>query len=677
MLRASASVHALVVTGSFAAAADLSMLPGRATQADVVGGMPVKAPAAPVALDPWTGFYFGAHVGYSGGSGRGTLLDPGPTDFDASFGSLFGGFQTGYNYVLPSRLLLGVEVDATFPYFLSDGKVTQQLTPISQVTEKLDFVSTVRGRVGYVANSWLFYATAGFAWARSRFLEDPFSGADEEKLVQFRDGWAAGAGVERAIGPGWTVRLEYLYDHLGAARGVFPTGTGYESTTIDLHNFRLGLNHQFDWPGATTTAPGKVTDQWGIDPNSWNVHGQFTYIEQAYPAFPSAYAGANSLSAASQAKNTASATAFVGFRPWDGTEIYVNPEISQGFGLSDTLGVAGFPNEEAQKVGFPMPRLDMARLYLQQTFGLGGEQETVEDGPNQLAGKRDISRITVEVGRFSPTDFFDGNTYSHDGRTGFMNWNIFCCGSYDWTMDQPSYTYGALVDLNQKYWAFRAGYFLEPRVSNTNNFDMNIPTQGQYLAELELRYSLLSQPGKVRLFAWVTHADMGSYAAALAMPVTTPNYPDITQTRELRTNYGFLLNVEQAITRDLGVFSRASWSPGLVEIMGWTDVDESLSLGTVLKGTAWGRPDDKIGVAGLIDGLSSESRAYFAAGGMGILIGDGALNYRPEKILEAYYSYSINKWSAFTLDYQFVADPAYNADRGPVSIFSGRYHVEF
>jgi high affinity Mn2+ porin len=107
------------------------------------------------------------------------------------------------------------------------------------------------------------------------------------------------------------------------------------------------------------------------------------------------------------------------------------------------------------------------------------------------------------------------------------------------------------------------------------------------------------------------------------------------------------------------------------------DVDQSLSFGTVLKGTAWGRPDDKIGVAGLLDGLSSEARAYFAAGGMGILIGDGQLNYRTEKIFEAYYSYSINRWSAFTFDYQFVANPAYNADRGPVSILSARYHVEF
>jgi high affinity Mn2+ porin len=145
----------------------------------------------------------------------------------------------------------------------------------------------------------------------------------------------------------------------------------------------------------------------------------------------------------------------------------------------------------------------------------------------------------------------------------------------------------------------------------------------------------------------------------------------------VRTNYGFVVNMEQAITPDLGIFARASWSPGQVELIGWTDCDESFSFGTVLKGSAWRRPDDKIGVGGLIEGLSPMARAYFAAGGLGILIGDGQLNYRPEQILEAYYAYSLNKWATLTFDYLFVANPGYNADRGPVSIFSGRLHVQF
>ena len=584
--------------------------------------------------------------------------------------------QFGYNYLLPSRLLVGIEGDISFPNYLDDGIVASRSTPSSAVTEKLDFVSTVRGRAGYAFDHWLFYATGGLAWSQARFLEDSNSTGNEDKILRMRSGWALGAGAELAIAPGWTARLEYLYDRLGKASGTFPSGTGYESTTVDLNSVRLGLNRKLDWTGAATNR-GNSGDSWAIDPNSWNVHGQLTFIEQGYPAFRSPYQGANSLTGASQIQNTTSATAFVGYRPWDGTEIYVNPELMQGFGLNNTLGVAGFPNGEAQKSNFPMPRIDIARVFVRQTFGLGGEQETIEDGPNQLAGKQDISRITVTAGRFAVLDIFDGNTYSHDPRVDFLNWNMYCCGSYDVTMDKIGYTWGAAAELNQKSWAIRAGYFLVPTVSNVNNYDTHILERGEYIGELELRYSLFSQPGKLRLMGWANIANMGSYADALAMPVTTPSYPDIALTRQVRTNYGFVVNVEQAITSDLGVFSRASWSPGLVEIIGWTDCDESLSFGTVLKGNAWGRPDDKIGVAGVVEGLSPIARAYFAAGGLGILIGDGQLNYRPEQILEVYYAYSLNKWATLTFDYQFVDNPGYNADRGPVSVFSGRLHAQF
>ena len=117
---------------------------------------------------------------------------------------------------------------------------------------------------------------------------------------------------------------------------------------------------------------------------------------------------------------------------------------------------------------------------------------------------------------------------ANDPRTTFLNWNVYGGGSYDWTMDKLSWTWGAFVDFNQKDWAFRTGYFLLPTVSNNNNFDTHIPDRGQYTAELELRYSLLSQPGKLRFFGWLNHGTMGGYADALALPLASPNYPDIT-----------------------------------------------------------------------------------------------------------------------------------------------------
>jgi high affinity Mn2+ porin len=312
---------------------------------------------------------------------------------------------------------------------------------------------------------------------------------------------------------------------------------------------------------------------------------------------------------------------------------------------------------------------------LRQIFGLGGDREPITDGPNQLAGTRDISRITIAVGRLAVTDYFDLNAYANDPRTNFLNWNIYGAGAYDWTMDQISWTWGALAELNQKDWALRVGYFLLPLVSSTNYFDMHIPDRGEYTAEVEERYSLGARPGTLRLFGWVNRGTMGGYAAALALPVTTPAYPDITLTRQVRTNPGVVINAEQGISDDLGLFSRASWSPGQDEILGGTDCSGSVSLGGVLKGTGWGRPNDNIGVSGVMGGLSPVARAYFAAGGLGILIGDGKLNYREEGVLETYYAYALRKWATLSFDYQFIVDPGYNADRGPVSIFALRIHA--
>ena len=638
--------------GLFVAGVALLTLAGRADAADLSGAMPVKAPPAPPPAPyyDWTGFYVGGHVAYSLGHENSTLSDPDPTASSNAFSSLYGGVQGGYNYVFPSRLLLGAEADITFPNFqtYADGVIFTGATPQgTTVTDQIDYIATLRGRFGYAFDHWLIYGTGGFAWSQARFTETPGLAGPEDKILLTRTGYALGLGAEVAIARDWTARLEYLYDRFGSVAGIFPSGTAYQSV-FDINTLRFGLNYKLGVSNADTPAGASArSDPWPIAPENWNVHGQFTFIEQGYPAFHSPYEGQNSLSAASQAQNTVSATGFVGFRPWNGTDIYIDPEITQGFGLSKTVGVAGFPSFEAQKAAFPFPRFDLARVYVQQTFGLGGEQESIEDGPNQIAGKEDISRLTIIAGRFAVTDFFDNNAYAQNGRTQFFNWNIDCCGAYDWTMDQVSYTWGAMAELNQKFWAFRAGYFLVPDVSNTDEYDTNFP-DGEYIGELELRYSLFSQPGKLRLMAWANRANMGSYAAALAEPITTPTYPDITLVRQVQTNYGFNANLEQAITDDLGVFARASWNTGLYEIIAWTDCDEALTAGAVLKGTTWGRPDDKIGVAGLIEGLSSEAQAYFAAGGLGILIGDGALNYRPEKILETYYSYSLNKWSSLS-----------------------------
>ena len=343
---------------------------------------------------------------------------------------------------------------------------------------------------------WLPYVTGGLAWSQSRFSAAPSAtAAASETQLRYPLGWTLGAGAELAFAPSWTVRAEYLFDRLGEAKGAFGSGAQVALLGTSLHSVRLGLNWHFDVVGERS--PPSWSDSardetiprppWPIRREDWSVHGQSTFVEQGYFNFNSPYQGTNSLSGNTQFANTFSATLFLGLRLWAGGGFYYNPEIDQGFGLSQTLGLAAFPNGEAQKASYAVPRLNIDRVMLRQTFGLGGEKETLDDGPNQLPGERDLSRITVSVGRLAVVDAFGLNTYASDPRTQFSNWNIYGCGSFDQTMDRPGFTWGGVVELNQRQWALRLGYYLEPTESNGNTYDLNIPTRGQYLAEPEVR----------------------------------------------------------------------------------------------------------------------------------------------------------------------------------------------
>lgn len=614
----------------------------------------------------WSGAYVGAHFGYGFGSSRANVFDGTTYNTHDHFGTAAAGVQAGYNVVLPSRVLLGVEGDLTFPDYLdSGGVITTTATANGILTERLDYAGSLRARLGYAAPRWLLYVTGGLAFAGERF--EYTSPAFDEKKLSLRTGWIAGVGAEYAIGPKWSAKVEYLYSDYG--RTNVQLGSGLQSAgSFDFQTVRFGLNRKLGFAGGNDSNFGDG------GPSNWEVSGQSTYLMQAYPSFRAPYSGLNSLAPNGQAKATWSNSLFINARLWDGGELYFNPDLVQGFGLSDTVGLAGFSSGEAQKSSFPYPRFNPSRLFVRQTFGFGGEQETLESGPTQLSGKADASRLTVQVGKFAVVDVFDGNAYAKDPRKDFMNWAIWAPGAFDYAADKVGLTYGATAELNQKNWALRFGYFLMDAESNSNNFDMHLFRRGEYVAEFEQRYTLFGQPGKLRTIGWLNSAFAGNYRATLDNPALNL---DIAATREGRIKYGYVVNLEQALSDTVGLFSRWSWNNGKTEIMAFTDIDASLSGGLSIKGKSWGRPDDTIGIGGAINALSRDHRDFIAAGGMGVLIGDGRLNYRQERLMEAYYAYAITPKLTATADYQFLVNPAYNADRGPVSIFSGRLHGEF
>nr|WP_244549209.1 carbohydrate porin [Bradyrhizobium canariense] len=636
--------------------------------------MALKAPAYQTVYD-WTGFYIGGHVGYGGGSlGPGT--NPIPEQgvvFPPSITGLIGGYEAGYNRQLANHVVLGVEADASFASPLD----APRLAP-GPFDTSLDYVSTVRGRVGYAFGNWMPYVTGGFAWGHSHVNLNDAPGSIFAAPGQIQTGWTAGAGVEFAVGGNWSAKLEY--DYIDLARRTYDLSSfGLPSVNVDpsVHLFKLGLNYRFDDNPVWTAQASANVKPALPESDDWNVHAQTTFLPQAYPAFRSPYAGANSLPGGGQVQETWTTTAFLGVRLWQGGEFYFNPELAQGFGIGGTLGVAGFPNGEAQKAGAAEPKYRAQRYYLKQTFGLGGEQEEVQDGPNQLAGKRDIDRVTLIVGRFAVGDFFDNNSYAHDPRADFMNWAMWSSAAYDFPADLPGYTRGAIVELNRKDWAIRAGAFEVPTAPNS---DVLTYKTGGTVVEFEERHTIFDQPGKLRLGAFANSGNTGNYRQALAIEDADPSLDINTVMASIRHDnlkYGFYLNAEQQIVKDVGMFARASWNDGQTEILSFTDIDRSLSGGLSIKGSYWGRPNDTIGIGGAINGLSDAHRDFLAAGGLGLLIGDGQLNYRPEQILETYYAYAVDKNLTVTADYQLITNPAYNADRGPVSVFSARFHGEF
>ncbi len=662
-------IHTIVIIASVA------LVTFDAQAADQPAPLPVKAQASAPAYR-WTGLYFGGHFGYGGG-GFGPGTNPAHNEavvFPSSVTGLIGGYQVGYNWQLPNNVVLGVEGDITF---LSPLDVNATATAPFNTT--LNYVATARGRAGYAFGNFVPYVTGGLAVGQSKVEALDGDGAVLSPKQHTHVGWTAGVGVEVALDRHWSAKLEYNYIDLGAQTYSLDQGP-LNVIAVDpkLHIAKLGLNYKIDNTASRSepTFPAMTVPDAPKSEN-WNVHAQTTFILQGYPGFRSPYQGANSLPGGGQTRETWTNTAFLGWRLWDGGELYFNPELAQGFGLNSTLGLAGFSNGEAQKGGAAYPRLRAQRYFFRQTFGLGGEQEKVEDGPNQLAGQRDIDRVTLTVGRIAIGDIFDANTYAHDPRADFQNWAMWSSVAYDFPADLPGFTRGVVVELNRKMWALRGGWFQVPEAPNSDALTFKT---GGGLVEYEQRWELWTQPGRLRVGTFWNRGNTASYRQAVTAVTIDPTVDInafVAANRQQRNKYGFYLNGEQAVSKDLGVFGRFSWNDGQNEILSFTDVDRSVSGGVSLKGSAWKRPDDTIGLGGAVNGLSEAHRNFLAAGGLGLLIGDGALNYREEKIIEAYYAYKVDKTSTLTADYQFIDNPAYNADRGPAHVFTGRFHAEF
>lgn len=409
----------------------------------------------------------------------------------------------------------------------------------------------------------------------------------------------------------------------------------------------------------------------------WNLFYQATSIGQYHGTFHSPYSGPFSLQNYMERDVSLTTTLFFGLRLAKNTTLYFDSEIAGGRGFSGVNGLANSSNGELPRVASAMPKPYLARLYVSQDFGFGDETESSESGENQLAGQRPMNRYTFTVGRFTLTDFFDNNRYSHDPRTQFIGWAVMYNGAWDYPADVRGYTWGWVHELHLRNWSFRYASAAMPRIANGLRFDRRLLRNRGDVLEGEYRYAIRKHPGTIRLLNYENQANAGSYAEAIRKADLTGGAPDITATRRNGTlKYGFGINMEQEVTNSVGVFSRLGWNDGKTESFAFTAIDRLATGGVSITGQRWHRPFDTLATELTVSGLSGVHALYLSRGGYDFLIGDGRLRYGPEFISESYYSARLFPGFFASFDLQHVSNPAYNQDRGPVWIFSIRLHME-
>ncbi|WP_143306728.1 carbohydrate porin [Chitinophaga vietnamensis] len=406
----------------------------------------------------------------------------------------------------------------------------------------------------------------------------------------------------------------------------------------------------------------------------YTFHFQQTLVTQWHPDFQAKYSGVNSFVPHEPGATSITSTFYAGVRPLKNLELYINPELSGGKGLSRATGIAGFPNGETFRVGSSEPTIYLARAYGVYTLPLGHETEKSDDDLNNVAGERPLHYLRFIAGKYCLSDFFDLNAYSHDPRTQFLNWALVTNAAWDYPADVRGYTVAFTIQYRKNNWMLQAATSLEPKTANGPALNYDYGKSNGQLIELTHTHKIHEYEGNIRVMAFLNQAPMGNYLQAIKLDSV-----DVTATRHNgRTKYGFGINMDQKFTKDGGAFLKASWNDGRNETWAYTEIDQTISAGWLQNGRSWRRAQDNAGIAFVANGISKDHQRYLAAGGAGFMVGDGRLNYSPEMIAEIFYQLNITRLHiALSPDYQFVLHPAYNKDRGPVNILGLRTRVLF
>lgn len=467
------------------------------------------------------------------------------------------------------------------------------------------------------------------------------------------------AGIARRCGLGrWGSALVVL--GLLAGPAVAQRGT---AGRIDQPNLDAAIEGAEDWLARQEAA-------------GWLLRGQFTGVVQGNTRFRSPYRGENSLSPKFAVENTQSIDLVLGRRLWHNAEVIAVPSLTRGFGLSNAVGAAAFPNNEAFRLGSNDPYAFMSRLFVRQTIDLSADPATAADpDPMRFAGPLARERITITAGKVSVWDFFDDNRYAHDARSQFLNWAMVGAGAIDYAADARGFTNGLVLEWENGRNAVRTGGFMVARQANGLSLDTRIGQAWQWLAQVEQGWAIAARPGVLRLIGGLSRTRSVTWARLTS--AVQDGVADTEPLRAYRTKTMAGLNLEQEVSDSLGVFARLGWNDGRAQNWMFTEMDWSASAGLSLTGRDWGRARDTVGAAFNIGGLTVAHRRFLQAGGIGFITGDGRLRYAPEVAIETYYDVSLAPGLNLAANAQLLVNPAYNADRGPVPLLALRLHAAF
>jgi high affinity Mn2+ porin len=440
--------------------------------------------------------------------------------------------------------------------------------------------------------------------------------------------------------------------------------------------------------GSAQTEPLPEKDAQTIFPHSdksrWWLSGQINLIGQGHGSFSALYSGPNSLNPQTEIRASRIFTLYTAARLTSRSDLVFDLEEASGNGISNSLGLAGYTNIDVVRIpgqGTPLSTAPyLARAIFRYVVPLSRQTEEAEAGPLGVLRSLPRRRLEFRAGKLALADFFDVNPVGSDSHLQFMNWTSVNNGAWDFAADTRGYTYAAILEYDDGGWAIRFAEALMPTVANGIALDGDLARARAENLELELHPTVIAgKPAEIRLLSFANHANMGDYREAVALFLEQKAArPLIEETREQgRVKYGFGINLEQQLSANLRAFGRFGWNEGRHESFAYTEVNQTFALGADYAGDRWHRRHDKAGLAFVTNGISGDHREYLKLGGLGFLLGDGALTYGRENIFEGYYNAHFWRGMYGAFDLQHIADPGYNRDRGPVFVPALRLHLEF